>query len=132
MTKTIKASELTLFESLIEFDFDGNHYDLHNTFACDNISYNASELELLFTHVDQTTTFSITLKGCDIAKLNIDFTESDTQIVIDSLYRGRYELEGEVHELKDDVQAYLYIDFVGGYSIECYCTTILISIANTD
>jgi hypothetical protein len=112
-----------LFNSLLEFNIEGQFIDIHNDFQLENILYD-NEFGL----------FQIILKSEALRRIEIRFEQalitkmaiSPLDDTVDNLYRGRYEYREELFETYDGKSCF-YIDFTNGSSINLLCERAFVS-----
>lgn len=131
--KIIDIINADFFSNLYDFDYDGNHYDLHNFYSCHKIAYSESddkELSLFFKSDVTYLGIKILFTEVDIVKFNLTLNEVCDNMTIDSLYRGRFQEDKSLLELSKDGKAYIYADFLEGYSLEFFSKSMQITFAN--
>lgn len=118
------ANTIELFKDLTEFEFNSEYYDFHNEYSCLNINFNDNVLMILFEK--DTKDFLITLKFEEVIVNKIVFFDSldvHNFRTIDSLYRGRFEINGKLRDELDG-KAYFYFELYGGQKMEFWCKKI--------
>ena len=115
---TIEFPEL--FEIKLEFTLGGVNYDLHNEFVCERIKLLHSEFQLVFR--GEKDVLSIHFKDAEIKEIDIPL-DREFEYVLDNFQRGRFELEGVLHEVINGKTCY-YLEFYEKGRIEIVCSKI--------
>lgn len=106
-----------LFKNLIEFEIDGVFVDLHNDYYCVQIIRNsdAHYITLIFERDNPNSRFTeviVELSDIEIIKMNLSLNNANySKLTLDSFYRGRFDLNGQLFEHSESGKEYYYIDF---------------------
>src|ERR1043165_1202683 len=125
----IDSKEIELFKNIVEYDLEGVYYDLHNDFKCLKIEQRKDELILLFKNINEDYFVSVLFQSVTINKNEFRNMPITCELTIDTLYRGRYENNGDLVELSDDNRAYFYMEFYEGQKMEFWCKGIEANVA---
>ena len=112
-------AEIEILKDLTQIQSPNGNVDLHNEFICKSILFDKQALKLEFVKLDNG--FSYLLQFHSVAITHIDFLfELNTilDMTVDTLYRGRYEVDGKLFDLSDDRKGYMYLEFVEGQKME--------------
>lgn len=113
----------TLFECLMSIKTDDGYIDLHNDYQCQGISYSNQSLRLFFKGRNNVT---VEFTGIEIIKMEWLFEQTPDSSTLDNFYRGRFEKNGELHEITDSGKRYFYIDFYEGDAIELFADYVFL------
>lgn len=120
----IELESPVVLDSLLTIQVDiGSYIDLHNDYDCHSISYAdvSKELYLRFELCeDNERKVDLVFKEVEINKMSFNLGDLEDVKTIDSLYRGKYEVEGELREFTDDGKSYYYVEFCSGVSFELF------------
>jgi hypothetical protein len=120
----INANKPELFENLAQYEFDGILYDLHNDYYCERISFSDEEIKLEMISLNKVKKIFLTFSDARVVKFDVYFLKESKAITLDTLYRGRYELDGNLHEFDKRNLSYYYLEFYEGQKFEFYCGVI--------
>ena len=118
------ATSLNLFKNLAQYDYNNRYYDFHNDYNCENLSY--SEETLLIILKKMVDGALLSLKFTDVTIVTIAFSniKEVEGLTIDTLYRGRAEINGELIEVSEDGRCYFYLEFYEGPKLEFWAKNI--------
>ncbi len=120
----IAATSLEFLKNLSQYDYNNQYYDFHNDYNCEKLSYTKGLLLIIFKKmVDEAF---LSLKFTDVKITTIDFynVKEVEGLTIDTLYRGRAELNGELIEVSEDGRGYFYLEFYEGQKMEFWAKGI--------
>lgn len=112
----INVSSIEFLKSLAQYDYDGHYYDFHNDYSCEKLSFLDGALVILFKKNVDGSESSLNFFDAQISAF--EFYYGKEPLVVDSLYRGRVELDGELRDLSDDGKGYFYMEFCEGQRLE--------------
>ena len=120
----VTGDSIEFFKNLIQFDYNDVYYDFHNDFICKKVLYCNGILLILFKSLDDED--SLSLKFTEVKIINLDFfnVKDVENLTLDNLYRGRYELNGDLIELSDRGEAYFYLEFYDGQKLEFWAKSL--------
>lgn len=121
---SLSAKEIPLFENLAQFEFDQAYYDFHNDFICEQIIFENSCIDLLMKHRINNEKFLLRFLSAEIIKINYLFIINNNGLTIDNLYRGRFQLDGNLFECNNDQKSYFYLEFYEGQTMEFFCDSV--------
>lgn len=118
----LNSSEL--FQSLLEIDYDGHFFDLHNDYdLCKvNFSIERNELSLIFSEVRREKKITIIFEDVKIIDLEIP---TGIDLTLDNFYRGRYEFENKLYDEFYEKKCF-YIDFDGNGKLNLLANKIFL------
>jgi hypothetical protein len=121
----IKTSQIELFKNIIQGDFDGNYYDLHNDFNCIKITIEKGVLSLIFRNIHSSFLISLKFLNVNITFFEFDLKEKIETLTIDNLYRGRFEVDEKLIEYKNE-DGYFYLEFYEGQKMEFWSKSLIV------
>lgn len=120
----IEARNIELFKNLAQYNLGNEYYDFHNDFDCIKISLEEKYLTLVFKSITEDFIVTIKFKDVLLLTLNFEFMSKIEPLTIDSLYRGRLEINGELFEFTNNGNSFFYIEFYEGQKIEFFCSSV--------
>lgn len=126
-------TNIPLFQEMTSIDAFGYSVDLHNDYHCFALTFDKNErsLNLAFTpnhRVPNKPKLCLIFKNACITSLNVKFKGDLDAKIIDSLYRGRFEVNsGTLAEYSPDGKSYFYIEFANGTQLELFCGNVFIA-----
>ena len=120
----ILAQTIELFENLAQYDFLGEYYDFHNFYSCEKVSFENKTLAIVFKNDASSLVVTLKFEEVIVSKIDFYYVLNGDDLVIDLLYRGRFEVDGGLKEFSEDGKSYFYLDFVEGQSMEFWATSI--------
>ncbi|MEN0053129.1 MAG: hypothetical protein AAGC65_05650 [Mucilaginibacter sp.] len=122
-----------LFQNLIELKDYDLYIDLHNDYYCCLIEY-SNILQTIKINFNRSSILNdigsvvIIFSGAEIAKIDFLLDSSiQMKLTLDTLYRGRFEIDSELYEYRDKNKAYYYIDFYEeNHSMEIFAEALRI------
>ncbi len=124
----IKSKEIQLFQNLSQYEYDGKYYDFHNDYDCLRVLFeNAEDLTLIFRHTSDDRRISIRFREVELYKIEFFNTPKVSNLIIDNLYRGRFEFQGHLEELTPLNKGYFYLEFDEGQKIEFWSSGLLVN-----
>ncbi len=120
----IAAASLELFKNLAQHDYDNRYYDFHNDYNCEKLSYSDGILLILFTSLADGILLSLKFTEVRITALDFFNVKDARNLILDNLYRGRYELNGKLIEFSEDGKGYFYIQFYEDQKLEFWAKSI--------
>jgi len=120
----IESEKIEFFENLAQSEFGSVYYDFHNDYLCNKISQNNECLEILLDHIEKETPVTLKFFEVEIVQTNFNFMEEHKDLTIDILYKGRFEVNGQLFECSSSSKSYFYLEFYEGQSIEFFCSSI--------
>ncbi|RXK85614.1 hypothetical protein [Filimonas effusa] len=125
----IAATSIEFINDLAQYHYNNHYYDFHNDYTCGQIVYTGKTLALQLNNNTDNSLISLKFTDVIITAINFFNVEETTQLTIDSLYRGRLELNGELIETSEDGNGYFYLEFYEGQKLEFWARSV--GIGNT-
>ncbi len=122
----IDAKSIEILKNLFEFDLEGVFYDFHNEFNCIKISHASKSLVFQFKHIEKELLVSMKFQNVILVRCDFSHFPHIANLTIDTIYRGRFETNGEFIESDNDGRSFLYIEFYEGKKMEFWCESILV------
>ncbi len=122
----IPASSIELFKNLAQYEFEGKFYDLHNEYDFVKLLIADTTLTVAFKALSNDELFVIKFMNVVLTKLEFFNSANVPQLIIDNLYRGRFEKDGELQETVDNGGGYFYLEFDEGQKVEFSATDICV------
>lgn len=112
------AHTLELFRNLVQYEYNGKYYDLHNEYECDKIIFLNGVLLFRLRCISDSS--FLLLKFTDVKIVQFDFfnIQNAKGLTLDNLYRGRAESKEHLIEISEDNMGYFYLEFYEGQKIE--------------
>ncbi|RZJ64853.1 MAG: hypothetical protein EOO47_26420 [Flavobacterium sp.] len=112
-----------LFKSILEINFDGELFDLHNEYDCYSVVL-SKDRDLTLSFKSDVKECKLVFKDSTLNYMNLSLTDLIDITTIDTIYRGRYENGNELRELTEDSRGYYYIEFYSGYTLELFARSV--------
>ena len=122
----ISAKDLEIIRNLAQIEIDNSYYDFHNDYDCIKIMFENNSLILFFKHIVGGNLISFGFNEAIIEKFDFFNFYEFKNLTIDTLYRGRFESNGNLTEFNDEGKSYFYLEFVEGANIELWCESIIV------
>jgi hypothetical protein len=129
--KQINLTKSELFENLIELTKESIYIDLHNDYDCKHVLYDEvlKTICISFDSINSSNSYNkvdIRFEGIEVNKISLQLQSGlQKDITLDTFYRGRYEVDGDVKEFSQEGKPYFYIDFDEEYSIELFTSSVV-------
>lgn len=120
------AKHIELFKNLSQFDLGNVYYDFHNDFDCIKVAFENDCLLFLFKKITEGDLILLKLENIDLVSFEFENFSEFKNLTIDNLYRGRFEMAGQLIELNDKEKSYFYVDFVEAIKIELWCENVIV------
>lgn len=118
------ATSLDFITDLAQYDYNSRYVDLHNDYRCERLSLKNGILLVLFKSLSEGVFLRLKFTEVDITAMDFFNTTEAEYLTIDSLYRGRCELNGELIEVSEDGKGYFYLEFYEGQKLEFWARSI--------
>ncbi len=118
------TTSLELFKNLAQYDYNNQYYDFHNDYNCETISYSQGILLIILKKMLDGVLLSLKFTDVKITKLAFSNVKEVGGLTIDTLYRGRAELNGELIEISEDGRGYFYLEFYEGQKMEFWAKSM--------
>ena len=118
---------IKLFDNLSQNYYNEKYYDLHNDYECFKLELSNQNLILFLKNRNDNTIISLLFDEVSIIFLSFINTKDVNSLVIDNIYRGRFEKEGILYDISDDDKYYFYLEFVEGQKMEFFAKQILLN-----
>ena len=124
------TSEIKLFDSLLDMEFNDSHYDLHNDYDYTRFEY--SEKDRIISHhfINRATKHNLKILFNEVAisVIDIPFNDVDGFLTLANFYRGRFLADETLSDLSHDGKAYIYMEYCEGQTFEYFAKEIIIKI----
>ncbi|MBL7812920.1 MAG: hypothetical protein JNL57_11900 [Bacteroidetes bacterium] len=120
----IAATSLELFKNLAQYDYNNQYYDFHNDFNCEKIYYSEGTLLIILKKLLGEVLLSLKFTNVKITTIAFSNVKEVEGLTIDTLYRGKAELNGELIEVSEDGEGYFYLEFYEGQKLEFWAKDI--------
>jgi len=124
----IDITNSDLFESLLDIDYSKlSHYDIHNDFDLESISYEEGSIFTLhFKSInEQSTILEIIFESPRLIKFDIDLNYNN--LTIDNFHRGRYEHKNKLFDEYNDKKCF-YLEFYSKGHINILASKVFIEV----
>jgi hypothetical protein len=122
----IDATSIEFFKNLTQHDYDNRYYDFHNDYNCEKLSYSDGILLILFRSLVSGVLLSLKFTEVKITTLDFFNVKETKNLTLDNLYRGRFELNGDLIETSKDGKGYFYLELYEGQKLEFWAKDISI------
>ena len=112
-----------LFKDLASFKLDDEIIDLHNSYNCIDIVFDAvvNELKIVFEHISEAgNKVGLVFENVSIRKMSIKLNRTPDSQTLNILYRGRFEVNNVLYEYSSLQQSYFYFEFEEGDAFEVF------------
>jgi len=114
----INVTSIEFFKNLAQFDYNNLYYDLHNDYNCEKLTFSDGILLIQFKSIIDDKLLFIKFMDTKLVYLNVFNVKEVENLSLDNLYRGRFELNGELIDVSIDGEAYFYLEFYEGQKFE--------------
>ncbi len=118
------ATSLEFFINLAQYNFKNRNYDFHNDYNCESISFSEKILLIKLKKVVNGDILSLKFTDVKIDALTFFNVKEVNGLIMDNLYRGRVELNGEMVEVTEEGRCYFYLEFYEGQKMEFWAKEI--------
>ena len=128
----LKLIKPELFRNLIEIDFQGIYYNLHNDFKCIKVNFNRGNniLSLKFKREIDNLYLNVILFETKIDVFDLVNLEVLNYFTLDLLYRGRFEKSGKLLEFDESGFSFYYLEFTNETKINFFCDYLIVTIGS--
>lgn len=121
----IDLTNTELFLDLTTIDHGESFFDLHNDYSCTDINYKLITKTISFLFKPRITgptakDLCLLFEDATIVIFKFNLKGTAESCVLDSFYRGRDEIEGNVFEISPHGEGVFYIEFLGGDSFTIF------------
>ncbi len=109
------VEKLELFRDLARMECGTAYFDFHNDFDFSGWSYSDQTLIFCFTRPTDDLRVELTFRGVDLLEVRFNNGRDSEALTIDTLYRGRLEIEGDLLDVSADGRFCIYFDFLDGF-----------------
>lgn len=112
----IDLTNVALFDDLTTVNYDGGYFDLHNDYYCKNIRWLSANraVSFLFNPRDPSSDkcpLVLQFEEASVPVFTVNFERSADSSTLETFYRGRYVLDGDLLDCTPDGERYFYINF---------------------
>lgn len=115
------VEKLELFRDLARMACGPAFFDFHNDFDFSGWSYSDRTLIFCFTRPTDDLRVELTFRSVDFLEANFDNSRDSETLTLDTLYRGRLEIEGALRDVSADGRFCIYFDFIDGFDGRFLC-----------
>ncbi|WP_212001427.1 hypothetical protein [Chitinophaga sp. HK235] len=123
------VTHIELFETLLSGDIGDMYYDLHNDFECIRITYSLVEKKLELRFINDDYKLIVSFLGARLGHCNFNPTKPGKGNDMDLFYRGRFEMNNNLHEMTSKGEYYFYISFLEGDALEIFSRQALLELS---
>jgi hypothetical protein len=122
----VELTDIELFKDFIIITDGGRSYDLHSDYECIFLEYDSGNknLTMRFAKVESEEKtdgqIAIVFSEARIANLTIRFPRRKDTSTLNTIYRGRFEENGQLFEFSEMDERYFYFIFQDGDSFEVF------------
>jgi len=122
----MKAKDLDLFKNLCDWDLNPDEYwDLHNDFECVRIINEKGLLKFVFKSISDATNFLyLEFMDTELTHLDLSLAEPLATLTLDNVYRGRFQVNGDLIEFDQQQRGYFYLEFYEGPMFEFWSSGV--------
>ena len=112
----------------MEVSLDGEHVDLHGEYDCIDIKYAdaGKQLDFLFKKIDSNNEVVLRFNHVTIEIFNFNFSLNEESRTLDLFYRGRFLLDGKLHDSSEIKGLYFYVNFLEDTAFELFAKEVLL------
>ena len=128
--RTINITHSPLFENLAFLQLDDFYMDAHNDFHFSQFQFEQQTQRLTITFRSLNESPSIVeyvLEEVEFIECSITQFQQHTQIILDNLYRGRFESNNILLEKSENGKVCFYIDFIENILIELLTSKVIVN-----
>ena len=122
----IDSNKIELFKNLSQYDFGDEFYDFHNEFNCVKIFFEYYTLSFFFKKTKDESIVVLKFFNVSIVKMDLAWDLNSDSLTIDSIYRGRFEMNRILYEFSDDGKSYFYLEFNDEKKLEFFSNSLII------
>lgn len=120
----ITATSIEFLKNIAQYDYNNRYYDFHNDYNCEKLSYSDGILFILFKSLIDGIFLSLKFTDVKITTLDFFNMKEVESLTLDTLYRGRVELNGNLIEVSEDGRGYFYLEFYEGQRLEFWAKDV--------
>lgn len=110
-----------LLNNIAQLECDAGYFDFHNDFNCTGLLLDQEKLVLNMKHSVTGVNIGLVFSGVTFAKVDFSYEKPVLEnLTMDSLYRGRFEIDGNLYEYDSMNRSYFYLEFYEGHKIEFF------------
>lgn len=114
----VLATSLELFKDLTQQDYNHRRFDFHNEFNCEMLKYEEGNLSMLLRSVADDASVQLKFIEVEISSALFFNIKDAAGLTIDTLYRGRAQVDGGLVEISKEGKGYFYLEFYEGQKFE--------------
>ncbi len=120
----IEGKSIELLRNLSQYEYAKEYYDFHNDYDFQKLYLENDIMRLIFIHITNRYLISLNFKGVEITKALFFNVSNIEYLTVDSLYRGRVEVNGQLLEFSSNDKTYYYLEFYEGQKLEFWAESI--------
>jgi hypothetical protein len=114
----VVATSIELIKNLVDLEYGGQKFDLHNDYECARILFENKTLLLLMKKVESNESLSLFFFEVNLTSVDF-FNETKVEnLTLDTLYRGRCLVDTELIDQSLDGKGFFYVEFYEGQKME--------------
>jgi hypothetical protein len=114
----VVATSIELIKNLVDLEYGGQKFDLHNDYECARILFENKTLLLLMKRVESNESLSLFFFEVNLTSVDF-FNETKVEnLTLDTLYRGRCLVDTELIDQSLDGKGFFYVEFYEGQKME--------------
>lgn len=118
------ALSIGILQDLTQFEYNGHYYDFHNDFTCEKWLYENGDLLIFLNRLDSDRHVVFKFNEVQINVIDFFNSKEETALTIDTLYRGRIVVDGNLIEASVDNKGYFYLEFYEGQRVEFWAKRV--------
>jgi hypothetical protein len=130
MIVLLLAKSIEFLKDLCQYEFDYRYYDLHNDYECESVSLKDNVLFIKFKQETNGNNLSLIFTDVEVKQFDFFNPRDSKTITIDSMYRGKVVIDGELKEFLGE-KGYFYLEFYEGQRLEFWAKSVEIEESNT-
>ena len=124
----VLATSIELIKNLVDLEYDGRKFDLHNEYDCERVIFENESLLFLLKKIDGNESLKLTFYEIYFTSFEFFNVTKVQNLTIDSMYRGRAIVGDKLMEQSEDGKGFFYIEFYEGQKIEFWSKGLAIEI----
>lgn len=128
----IELTNVELFKDLTTLKTVDGLFDMHNDYICTKIDFKSSDKTLGFLFKPNKSdavknNLYLLFQNVTLSNFNLYLNRTTDSSILDSFYRGRYQLDDALFEYTPTGEGYFYLEFIEGDAFECFAGKVTLS-----